>query len=278
MVEELMLFANRVVAQRIYEAFPQSAVLRRHDMPVADKFAFVNHCLERFGLSLNPDNGLDLGRSLDAVKVSHPELDTVVRIMATRSMQLAKYFASGTLQYDQFSHFGLAMPIYTHFTSPIRRYADILVHRQLALACGCATPEETPKVLDKLEMAKTCDHLNYRNVNAQKAGRESAQLKTIDFLRERFASDDKPQRGVVMRVKKSSLEVLLVDWGVEGNVEMEDSVYLESEQALTSGSQTFHVFDELEVVVSISEMNSRGRSHLNLKFSSFGWKPRDESK
>lgn len=62
----------------------------------------------------------------------------LIRILTTRCLRQAQYFSSGSIPRDEYYHFGLAMPIYTHFTSPIRRYADVMVHRQLAAALGIA--------------------------------------------------------------------------------------------------------------------------------------------
>jgi len=74
-------------------------------------------------VELNVDTSRDLANSLDkAVKLDNPFFNTMLRILATRCMLQAVYFASGTKTYDEFLHYGLAAPIYTHFTSPIRRY------------------------------------------------------------------------------------------------------------------------------------------------------------
>lgn len=73
-------------------------------------------------MELNVETSKDLANSLDnAVKIDNPFFNTMLRILATRCMLQAIYFASGTKTYDEFLHYGLAAPIYTHFTSPIRR-------------------------------------------------------------------------------------------------------------------------------------------------------------
>jgi exosome complex exonuclease DIS3/RRP44 len=79
-----------------------------------------------------------LARSLDAAHVdSNPFFNKMLRILTTRSMNQAVYFCAGTLSSEQFRHYGLAANIYTHFTSPIRRYADVVVHRLLAARFVC---------------------------------------------------------------------------------------------------------------------------------------------
>ncbi|KAG8899742.1 exosome catalytic subunit dis3, partial [Tulasnella sp. 408] len=127
LVEEFMLLANVSVARRIYEAFPQTAVLRRHVAPPKTNFEKLQDILmKRKGIKLDVSSSGALAASLDHCiyqDPNEPSFNTLVRIMATRCMLAAEYFASGSVARDAFSHYGLASPIYTHFTSPIRRYA-----------------------------------------------------------------------------------------------------------------------------------------------------------
>ncbi|KAH0140137.1 ribonuclease R, partial [Aureobasidium melanogenum] len=126
LVEEFMLLANTSVAARIYEAYPQTALLRRHAAPPKTNFEELSNQLRvKRGMELRTDSSKALADSLDTcVDPSEPFFNTLVRIMATRCMMSAEYFCSGTQAYPEFRHYGLASEIYTHFTSPIRRYAD----------------------------------------------------------------------------------------------------------------------------------------------------------
>lgn len=137
MVEEFMLLANCVVAARIEEYRPQAAILRRHPAPPAENFDALNRALKARGFeALDTRTSKTLADSLDNLAktcvADDPYLDHLVRIMTTRCMYQAQYFSSGTVDREAYLHYGLATPIYTHFTSPIRRYADVLVHRLLA--------------------------------------------------------------------------------------------------------------------------------------------------
>lgn len=98
------------------------------------------------------------------------------RVLATRCMLQAVYFSSGMCQREEYQHYGLAVPLYTHFTSPIRRYADIVVHRLLAVCIGADVTY--PELLDKRRTHNLCHNLNYRNRMAQYAGRASVALNT----------------------------------------------------------------------------------------------------
>ena len=105
---------------------------------------------------------------------SLPQFNTLVRIMATRCMLSAEYFCAGSIARDAFAHYGLASPIYTHFTSPIRRYADVLVHRQLSSAV-LGTPLHAG-LQTKAFVEKTLELVNKRHRSAQQAARASIEF------------------------------------------------------------------------------------------------------
>lgn len=123
MVEEFMLLANVSVAEHIEREFPECAMLRRHPNPPQTNFEPLIKAGENQGFEIKTDCGKNLALSLDAaIKEDNPYFNTMLRILATRCMMQAVYFISGTVQNEEYFHYGLAAPIYTHFTSPIRRY------------------------------------------------------------------------------------------------------------------------------------------------------------
>lgn len=144
MVEEFMLLANTSVAKKIVEEFPECAMLRRHPEPPQSNFdplvkAGKNQVNIKFndsrllisfklifillqGFEITTKTGKELAECLDKChKPDNPYFNTMLRILATRCMLQAVYFISGMHQVSEFHHYGLACPIYTHFTSPIRR-------------------------------------------------------------------------------------------------------------------------------------------------------------
>lgn len=124
LVEEFMLLANISVAQKIYTHFRESALLRCHPSPAPSKFDSLSCALERFNLSINTESSKALSETLDAaIKQDEPYFNQLLRILTTRCMMQAVYICSGTASPAEFYHYGLATHIYTHFTSPIRRYA-----------------------------------------------------------------------------------------------------------------------------------------------------------
>lgn len=262
LVEEFMLYANIEVAKKIYDTFKQSAMLRRHESPIAARFDFLNRALKRFGIQLNPDTNRTLVDTLDAVGDKVKDLDNIVRIMTTRCMQFAKYFASGTQPYDNFKHYGLAMPIYTHFTSPIRRYADLIVHRQLAAAIGYDMA--TDMLSSKLAMQVVADKLNFRHKMAQDAGRASSQLFIMEMLRR---TPGKIEEGKVIKIKPTVFVILLEQYGVEGHVHVdgEQWSFNETEETLEKGNRKICIFDKVKVRVNVTPINMHGRSRLDLE-------------
>jgi exosome complex exonuclease DIS3/RRP44 len=191
LVEEFMLLANISVARKIWEAFPATAVLRRHLPPPRTNFDKLKDILQkRKGMSLDVSSSGALADSLDkCVDANEPSFNTLVRIMATRCMLSAEYFCSGSVGRDTFGHYGLASPIYTHFTSPIRRYAgqlssyirndsflppvDVLAHRQLSAAIGYSSLHAS--LHSKPHVERILEVVNRRHRMAQMAGRASVE-------------------------------------------------------------------------------------------------------
>lgn len=213
MVEEFMLLANCSVAEKIEKEFPEYAMLRRHPTPPQTNFEPLIKAVRHQGFDIDTTSGKALADSLDKlVKEDNPYFNTMLRILATRCMLQAVYFISGTLTKPEFFHYGLAAPIYTHFTSPIRRYADIIVHRLLAAFIGADSPYT--ELLDKTANSLLCNNLNYRNRMAQYAGRASVALNTHLF----FKNKTEEVEGYVLFVRKNALQILIPKYGLEGTI------------------------------------------------------------
>ncbi|KAI4337787.1 hypothetical protein L6164_016162 [Bauhinia variegata] len=136
LVEEFMLLANRTAAEVICRAYPDGALLRRHPEPNMRKLReFEAFCLKH-GLELDTSSSGLIHQSLEQIREKLKGDSTLYDILinyATKPMQLASYFCSGDLKDNEndWGHYALAVPYYTHFTSPLRRYPDIVVHRTL---------------------------------------------------------------------------------------------------------------------------------------------------
>lgn len=138
LVEEFMLMANRTAAEVITRTYPSSALLRRHPKPNSRKLREFEAFCNKHGLKLDISSSSHLHNSLERIRGELKNDSVLLHILmsyAARPMQLAMYFCSGeSKDGSDLGHYALAVPLYTHFTSPLRRYPDILVHRTLAAA------------------------------------------------------------------------------------------------------------------------------------------------
>ena len=179
LIEEFMLLANRSVAEyagKIKKTF----VYRVHDQPNMEKLAGLRDFAGHFGYKVGPiDNGKDISRTLNGLMEDakdKPELGAI-QILALRSMAKACYSV------DNIGHYGLAFTYYTHFTSPIRRYPDMMVHRLLSqyLSKGPSA--------DSLFYAAQCKHASEREVVAAEAERESIKYKLVEFMQDKIGQE-----------------------------------------------------------------------------------------
>ncbi|XP_077214162.1 ribonuclease II/R family protein [Tasmannia lanceolata] len=136
LVEEFMLLANKMVAEIVSRVFPDSALLRRHPEPNLRKLKEFEAFCGKHGFELDISSSSQLHLSLQKIQEelkNDPVLSQILISYAVRPMQLALYFCTGDLhdRENDWAHYALAAPFYTHFTSPLRRYPDIIVHRTL---------------------------------------------------------------------------------------------------------------------------------------------------
>lgn len=264
MVEEWMLLANITVAKKTLQHFPTLSVLRRHQPPSREQFAPLLQAAALAGVHLDISSSLALARSLDnANRPEDPFFNKLLRILSTRCMMPAQYLCSGELSKEEWHHYGLAAPVYTHFTSPIRRYADVLVHRLLAAAIGVAPlPNSTA---DRTRCQDQCSQMNRRHRAAQLAQRASVQLYTLIFFKNRVCVED----AYVLSVGEEKMGVLVPRYGFEGALLLSDMraslqaaevVFMAERSAIQfngipskKGTRTISIFDRVRVRISTLE-------------------------
>jgi exosome complex exonuclease DIS3/RRP44 len=206
-------------------------------------------------VQLDAESNKLLTETIDAVTARDPNLDIIVRMLTTRCMQRAQYFAAGTQSNDRLAHDALAMPICTHFTSPIRRYCNLIVHKQLPIALGYEAPSDI--CASKLQVSLIADNLNFRHRMAQEAGLDLSELFMMEMLRK---MPNRIEPGKVTQIKPTVFVVLLEQFGVDG----EKWSFSEQEETLSSGSVTNRIFDTISVRVNVTPTNIHGRSRLHL--------------
>lgn len=214
LVEEFMLLANMATACRIKTAFPGRAVLRRHPAPQGKLLDGIVSLCKELGVEIDAGSAGALQRSLyGEISASDNDSESKARLqvlvsLCSKPMQNARYFCTGTLEDEaDFAHYALNVPLYTHFTSPIRRYPDIMVHRLLSAALEEAEPPPCrPDIVEK-----QCDLCNNRKTAAKRVSEMSADLFFAIFLR---SCGRLEERGMVMAVLDKAFDVLVLGLGV----------------------------------------------------------------
>ncbi|KPM08168.1 exosome complex exonuclease RRP44-like protein [Sarcoptes scabiei] len=259
MIEEFMLLANISVARKIYEFFPEISVLRRHPKPASSNFEELIQAAKNRGFSMNVSDGKTLSHSLnEAIDPKNEHLNLLLRMITTRCMSQAVYFCSGILSSDPnltFFHYGLASDIYTHFTSPIRRYADILVHRLLS---HCIFFEmQDPEFLSKKKIANVCDHINMRNMNARRASRASNELHSFLYVRN-SKKESVQENGHIFIIKNNALVIFILHLSFEVVYMLDplDSWIIDKDNAFVIHKPTstkIRQFDQVKVELKVDK-------------------------
>ncbi|KAF9945834.1 hypothetical protein BGZ72_000942 [Mortierella alpina] len=213
LIEEFMLLANMSVAKQICEFFPEQALLRRHEEPLEKRMAdFISH-MNKIGLDLDASSSGALQQSLDAIQ--DPDVRKVVRLLVIKPMQRAKYICSGMLNPDKYHHYALNSPLYTHFTSPIRRYADIIVHRMLE----ASLVGDSKFYLTKESCQKSANHCNIKKDAAKLAQEQSSHVYLSVLLRNMTESKGRVVKdAIVVQVLDAAFDVLVPEYGLEKRV------------------------------------------------------------
>lgn len=219
LIEEFMLMANKQVAELIGKTkIPM--VYRVHDTPNPEKFDAFRAFVSKFGYKINPKNDHDIAVQLNQLigQVKGKPEQNVVETLALRSMAKAIYTT------DNRGHYGLAFDYYTHFTSPIRRYPDMMVHRILTQFL-----ENGPKAKEN-ELEEQCKHASAREQVAAEAERASIKYKMVEFMQDKVGSEFD---GTISGVTEWGMYVEITQTKIEGMVplrEMTDDYYYFDEE------------------------------------------------
>lgn len=221
-IEEFMLAANETVAQ-LFATMAKPFLYRIHEKPAAEKIVELNNFIHNFGYHIkgNPEDIHPKALQQMLEKAAGERHYRLISTVTLRSLRQARYSESNA------GHFGLAAEHYTHFTAPIRRYPDLMVHRFIAYWLGEPAPKAWRGQLKGLK--DLAAHCSQRERGAEEAERESVELKKVEYMEARLGEEFS---GIISGVTSFGLFVELEN-SVEGLVHvsnMHDDYYRYNEK------------------------------------------------
>lgn len=259
LVEEFMLLANRTVAESIGKVgknkTPKVFVYRIHEQPDQNKLMNLSEFVTKFGLRLKPTgSNAEVSQSIN--RMLHDAKDTkarnLVEMVTLKAMMKAKYST------ENIGHYGLAFDYYTHFTSPIRRYPDLMVHRLLFRYA------EGGRSVMRRTYEDLCEHASQMEQTAALAERASIKYKEVEFMQDRIGQEF---NGVISGVTEYGLYVEITENKCEGLVpirDLDDDIYeFDEKQYCLWGRRHHHRYslgDEVRIKIASANLD---RKQLN---------------
>jgi len=253
LIEEFMLLANKKVAEFIGKK-KKTFVYRVHDEPNIDKLALLQGIITKFGYVIDTNTRESTSESLNKLLADiHGKAESnMIETLTIRSMSKAIYTT------DNIGHYGLAFDHYTHFTSPIRRYPDVMAHRLLQHYLDGGQSVKAEKYEEK------CKHSSEREYMASKAERDSIKYMQIKYMQDH---GDQEFEGVISGVTEWGIYVEIIENKCEGMIRIKDItsdyfIFDEKQYALVgqADKQMYQLGDQVTVTVKNTDLE---RKHLD---------------
>ncbi|CZR65533.1 related to SSD1 protein [Phialocephala subalpina] len=215
LIEELMHKANTYVAQKIAQGLPEKALLRRQSPPNPRRLTTFAERMNKIGYEMDTTSSGTLQNSL--FKVEDTEVRLGMETLLVKAMQRAKYYIAGKTPQHLWPHYALNLPLYTHFTNPSRRYADLVVHRQLEAVLSEGQIEYTEDIENLVKTTEACNTKKDSSQNAQEQSVHIESCRIMDRKREEVGGE-LISEGIVLCVYDSAFDVLIPEYGFEKRV------------------------------------------------------------
>ncbi|KAH6655112.1 hypothetical protein BKA67DRAFT_534051 [Truncatella angustata] len=215
LVEELLHKVNTHVAQRLAQGLPEKALLRRQGAPNARRLQTIMERMRAIGYDIDTTSSGTVQNSL--FKIDDNDVRKGMETLLIKSMNHAKYFIAGKTNKLLWPHYALNVPLYTHFTAPTRRYADLVVHRQLEAVLSEGQVEYSEDIEN---LVKTVESCNTKKESAQNAQEQSIHIESCRIMdrKRQEVNGDLVSEGIVLAVYESAFDVLIPEWGFEKRV------------------------------------------------------------
>lgn len=213
-ISEISHKVNSAVATKLHASLGNEAFLRRHSLPTLQKMENVVRKAANLNIKIDTTDSASLQKSI--LQIDNPVKRLCVETILYKCMTRGKYYVAGKQDPDSYFHYYLNLPLYTHFNAPLRRYADLIVHRQLKSIIK-RTADPRPVDLDALKA--TADYCNFKKDCAANAQEQAIHLLLSQTINE--LSGDAGQllcMGTVLQVYESSFDVFIPELGVEKRV------------------------------------------------------------
>ena len=253
LIEEFMLLANRKVAEFIGKK-KKTFIYRVHDEPNIDKLGLLQGIISKFGYRIDTNSRESTSDSLNKLLADvHGKAESnMIETLTIRSMSKAIYTT------DNIGHYGLAFDYYTHFTSPIRRYPDVMAHRLLQYYLDGGDSVKVDKYEEK------CKHSSEREYMASKAERDSIKYMQVKYMQDH---QDQEFVGVISGVTEWGIYVEIIENKCEGMVRIKDIrsdyfIFDEKQYALIgqADKRMYQLGDQVTVTVKNTDLE---RKHLD---------------
>ena len=269
LIEEFMLLANKNVAEFVHKGCiykqdrkkqqkpeqktgkEKTFVYRIHDNPDTQKLESFSKFIRKFGYNVNFGPGKNTALSLNKLlgDVEGKKEQNVIETLALRAMAKARYSTANI------GHYGLAFPFYTHFTSPIRRYPDMMVHRLLSHYMNSGEHKS------KIRYEQRCEHASDMERKALDAERASIKYKQVEFMKDKIGQIFK---GIISGLTNWGMYVEIIENKCEGMVSVQsltDDFYeFDEDNYILKGrysEKTFQLGDEIDIEVKNVNMSKR---------------------